>query len=95
MQKTEVYSWRLSRQLKVELEEAARAEQKSLAELLEQIAREWIERSRQGGESEEEQQRLLREAALKFVGAMESGNPGRAENARSEVKARIARRHGH
>lgn len=95
MQKTEVYSWRLSRQLKEQLEEAARSEQKSLAELLEQIARDWIERSRQRGESEEEQQRRLREAAMKFIGVLESGNPNRAENARSEVKARIARRHGH
>jgi hypothetical protein len=95
MQKTEVYSWRLSRQLKVDLEEAARTEQKSLADLLEQIAREWIERSRQGSGSEEEQHRRLREAAMKFVGAIEGGNPDRALHARSEVKARIARRrHG-
>jgi hypothetical protein len=95
MQKTEVYSWRLSRQLKGELEEAARSEDKSLAELLEQIAREWIERSRQTGGDEDEQQRRLREAAIKFVGVIEGGNPHRAEAARSEVKAQIARRHGH
>lgn len=94
MQKTEVYSWRLSRQLKVELEEAARSEHKSLAELLEQIAREWIERSRRTGDDEDEQQRRLREAAMKFVGTIEGGNPHRAETARSEVKGRIARRHG-
>jgi len=94
MQKTEVYSWRLARQLKGELEEAARSEQKSLAELLEQIVRNWLEQSRERDEDEEERQKRLHEAAMKLVGVLESGRPDRAENARSEVKARIARRHG-
>jgi hypothetical protein len=93
MPKTEVYSWRLSQHLKSELEEAARAEKKSLAELLEEIARNWLERARTSG-SEMEREQRLRAAVLKFVGSIEGGNPERAENARSEVRARIARRHG-
>jgi hypothetical protein len=32
-------------------------------------------------------------AAMKFVGTIQSGTSQRAENARSEVRARIARRH--
>jgi hypothetical protein len=45
-------------------------------------------------ETEEEQrQRRVCEAALKSSGTIESG-PDLAENARSEVRARIARRHG-
>lgn len=94
MQKTEVYSWRLSRQLKVELEEAARSEHKSMAELLERIVREWLEQSRDRDEKEEERQRRLQEEAMRFVGILESGRPDRAERTRSEVKARIALRHG-
>ncbi len=94
MPKTEVYSWRLSHHLKSELEEAARAEEKSLAELLEEIARNWLERARTLGGNEEERQERLRAAGAKFVGSIQGDDPGLAENARSEVRARIARRHG-
>ena len=93
MAKTEVYSWRLSPDLKVELEAAARGARKSMAELLEQIAGEWLERSRDRGESEEERQHRLHAAAMKFVGSIEGGDPYRAENARAELRSRLARRH--
>lgn len=90
--KTEVYSWRLSRHLKTELEEAARAERKSLAELLEEIAESWLARSGGRGERDEEQERV-RAAAMTFVGSIRGGNPERAANARSEIKSRLRRRH--
>lgn len=92
--KTEVYSWRLSPRLKTDLEEAARAERKSVAELLEQIARDWLERSSSRSGDEDDRQQHLRDAAMKFVGTIQGDDPGRAENARAEVRARIARRHG-
>lgn len=95
MQKTEVYSWRLSPQLKIALEEAARGEHKSLAQLLEEIVRDWLEQSHGGrNEGETERQRHLQETALKFTGILENGRPDRAGSVRSELKARIARRHG-
>jgi hypothetical protein len=94
MQKTEVYSWRLSPRLKSELEEAARAERKSVAELLEQIAQDWLERARGGTGDEDERQQGLRRAAMSFVGSIEGGNPNRAENARAELRSRLARQHG-
>jgi hypothetical protein len=71
----------------------ARAEDKSLAALLEQIAREWLARSKDQGADEEELQRRLREAAMKAVGAVHGGDPDRAANAASEVRKRIAQRH--
>ena len=92
--KTEVYSWRLSPQLKNELEEAARAERKSISELLEGITQDWLMKSKEGKGTEDERQRQIRDAAMKFVGSLQGGNPDRAENARSEIRARIARRHG-
>lgn len=92
--KTEVYSWRLSPQLKSALEEAARAKRKSVSELLEQIARDWLEHSRGRDEGEDERQRRIREAALRCAGTIHGDDPHRAENARSEVRERIARRHG-
>lgn len=94
MAKTEVYSWRLSPRLKIELEEAARNERKSLSELLQQIAEEWLARSRDLGEDEEERQRRLHAAADKLVGAFAGGDPHRAERSRDELRSRIARRHG-
>ena len=96
MQKTEVYSWRLSPRLKSDLEEAARAEQKSMAELLEEISREWLERFRSsnGNGDDDERQRILHEAGMKFIGSIHGDDPHRAENARSEVRKRIAERHG-
>src|SRR5918996_1740491 len=94
MQKTEVYSWRLSPRLKSDLEEAARAEQKSMAELLEEIAQEWLERFRDSNGDDEERQRVLHEAGMKFVGSLQANDLARAENVRSEVRRRIAQRHG-
>jgi hypothetical protein len=93
MSKSEVYSWRLSPRLKAELEEAAGAEQKSVAQLLEQIAEDWLEHSRDRGGDDRERQQRIREAAMKSVGAIRGDDPGRAENARSEVRSRLARRH--
>ncbi len=92
--KTEVYSWRLSPRLKSELEEAARAGHKSVSELLEQIAQDWLEHSRGRDEGEDERQLRIRSEALRFVGTLHGGDPNRAASARSEVRDRIARRHG-
>jgi hypothetical protein len=92
--KTEVYSWRLSPRLKMELEEAARAKRKSLADLLEQIAQDWLTQSKGEGGDEDERQRRLHGSAMRFVGTIEGDDPNRAENARSEIRSRIARRHG-
>jgi len=81
--KTEVYSWRLSPHLKSELQEAARAERKSIADLLEEIVRDWLRNTRDGAGTEEERQQRVREAVLKCAGTIE-GSPDLAENARSD-----------
>lgn len=93
MAKTEVYSWRLSPRLKADLEEAARAEQKSLAELLDRIARDWLEGLEVHGEDDDERQRRVRQAASRSVGAIEGGDPDRAAHASTEIRSRLARRH--
>jgi hypothetical protein len=92
--KTEVYSWRLSPHLKSQLQDAARAEQKSLADLLEEIVKGWLQKGRgEAFETETEAQQRVREAALLCAGTIE-GPADLAETARSAVRARIARRHG-
>jgi hypothetical protein len=91
--KTEVYSWRLSPHLKSQLQEAARVEQKTVSDLLEEIVKSRLQQAHGGSGAEEEHQRRMREAGLKCAGSIE-GPPGLAESARPEVRARIARRHG-
>jgi hypothetical protein len=93
MQKTEVYSWRLSPRLKNELAEQARAKHTSLAELLEEIAESWLRQAGAQDGDEAERQRRLHEAALPFVGAIDGGQPDRAETARDRLRSRLAHRH--
>jgi len=64
-----------------------------MVKLPEQIALEWLERSRRSG-SIEAQEEGVRAAAMKCAGSIEGENPERAGNARPIVRARIARRHG-
>ena len=42
MSKSEVYSWRISPELKADIEAAARAEKATISTLLERIVREWL-----------------------------------------------------
>jgi len=91
MNRSEVYSWRLSPALKGALEEASRREQKSVARLLEELAEDWLTRRSQPGDEAGEQERL-RARALRFVGALRGGDPQRAERAREKVRARLAKR---
>jgi len=43
--------------------------------------------------NEDERQQHLQDAAMKSVGVLQGNDPDRAENARSEVRSRLARRH--
>lgn len=92
MNKSEVYSWRLSPALKSALERAARAEQISLARLLERITQEWLQQESSVDE-DEEQQRRLHEAAAKTFGTIQGGDPYLAEQASERVRSIIRERH--
>jgi len=89
---TEVYSWRVSRELKSDLERQARIRKTSLAAVLNLAVRDWLKQSAVTvGEVEE--QRRLHEAAMKCVGTIAGGNPRRAETARETIRERIKLRH--
>ena len=90
MAKTDVYSWRLSPDLKAELEEAARETSRNLATLLEEIAEDWLAHHRARAGTEDDEQRSVRAAAMKTVGAIHGGDPHRAESARETLRARLA-----
>lgn len=90
MSKTEVYSWRVSPELKERLEDAARAEDMSLAGLLEQISLEWLEDHAQ---VDEEEQRRLHEAAQACFGMLVGGDRLMAEQASQRVNEIIWEEH--
>ena len=91
--KSEVYSWRLSPDLKWALEEAARREHVSVSRLLERIAREWLKTQAWVAEDEAEQARL-RAAAAPYIGSLRSGDPDLAERASERVRELILKAHG-
>lgn len=82
--KTEVYSWRVSAELKSDLERAARRRRLPVSTVLDAAVRDWLKRSADA--SEDEEQRRLHEAAASCVGSIAGRNPLRAETAKKAVK---------
>jgi hypothetical protein len=93
--KTEVYSWRVSTEVKSALEAEAKRENISLAALLDKMARLWIkdrgaERLDDGAE-----QARLHAAAAKFAGALSLGaGPYTNEVVRKRIQQRLAHKYG-
>ena len=90
--KNEVYSWRVSTDLKTGLEREAHRRKLSLSAVLDMAARDWLSKSGAEIEDDEEQPRLQK-AASKCFGALASGNDHRSENVRQGVRQRLRRRH--
>lgn len=90
--KTEVYSWRLDAELKSSLEHAARSRGSSVAGLLEEIVRAWIERDGDAADEREAQRRLHAEARKTF-GTLRGGDERLAEEAGKRVRRKLAERH--
>jgi hypothetical protein len=91
--KTEVYSWRVSPDLKTGLEREARRRKMSLSAVLDLAAQEWLKKSDAGDDDDEKQQRLQKAAAECF-GIFAGNDPGRSENAGKIVRGRLRRRYG-
>ena len=91
MRKDEIYSWRVSTEMKVALERAARAQGKSIAQLLEELVQGWLQ-SASASPGDEEEQRRLHAAAAGWLGKLRGGSPSRSERAREELRARLKRR---
>jgi len=90
--RTEVYSWRLSGELKSDLEREARLRQAPVSSVLEAAVRDWL-RKGDADASTDEGQRRLHAAAANCFGVLASGNPRRAETARAELRKRLGRRY--
>jgi len=91
--KTEVYSWRVSSEVKTSLEREARRRKISMSAALDAAAREWLQKSDTATDGDEEQRRL-KKAASKWIGALASGDARRSESASQTVKDRLRRRYG-
>jgi hypothetical protein len=90
--KTEVYSWRVSADLKTGLEREARRRKTSLSAVLDLAAEEWLSRQNVGEDDAQRQQVLRRSAAVCF-GSFASGDGRRAERARQAIRERLRRKH--
>jgi len=89
--KTEVYSWRMSAELKSELEREARLRKMPIASVLDLAVRDWLKKS--GADvAGDAAQRELHAAAEHCLGAFASGNSRRSETARQTVRGRLQRR---
>jgi hypothetical protein len=91
--KTEVYSWRLSRELKTELERAARSRKVRVSAILDSAVREWLAKNAQDIAGDEEQKRL-HAAVEPLLGAFAGRNPRRSEMVREIVRKSLARKYG-
>jgi hypothetical protein len=90
--KTQVYSWRLSEELKSDLEREARERKLSVSSLLERAARAWLEKEN-GNPEGDEAQRKLHVSANACLGTIKGRNPERAETARQAIRGRLRRRY--
>ena len=89
MAKTEVYSWRVSREVKEALEEQSRRRGVSMASLVEEAVVEYLARPEsEVADDAAEQARILARAAP-FFGSIRSGDPDRSSQVRERVRARL------
>jgi hypothetical protein len=89
---TEVYSWRLSSELKSDLEREARLRKTSVSAVLNLAVRDWLKQSASLVEEDEEQRRI-HEAASDCLGAFAGRDARRAETAGQSIRQRLSRRH--
>ena len=89
--KTEVYSWRLSGELKSHLEREARLRKLPVSSVLDLAVRDWLKKSN-GDPAGDEAQDKLHAAAANCLGVLAGRNPRRAESARKSIRERLNQR---
>jgi hypothetical protein len=90
--KSVVYSWRLSAEMKSELERKARLRKVSVSSLLDQAVREYLKSSAEDI-ANDEAQRDLHSHIQQFIGVLDGGDATRSENVRKLVRRRLRARH--
>ncbi len=93
--KTEVYSWRLSGDLKSDLEREARAQKVPVSAVLDMAVRQWLRDKRSSVQDDEGEQRRLHAAAAKCIGTISvPGRTADAKTVRETIRARLRQRYG-
>jgi hypothetical protein len=92
--KTEVYSWRVSPDIKTSLEREARRRKISVSAALDLAARDWLHKTSMATEGDEEEQYRLKKAASRWLGALASGDAQRSEKVSRTVRQRLRRGYG-
>src|SRR5215470_4401958 len=87
-----VYSWRLSEELKSDLEREAHLRKVSVSSVLETAVRDWLKKSNTDA-TDDQAQRRLHTAAARCLGVLTGLNSRRAETARELVRRRLRRRY--
>lgn len=90
--KSDVYSWRLSSDLKSEIEHAARRTDLPVSTVLESAVRDWLRKTAATSVDDAAEQSRLHAAAEKCYGRLTGGDPRRSETVRSAVRERLTRR---
>jgi len=90
--KTEVYSWRVSSDLKSELEREAHLRKTSISAIVDSAVRGWLQANTMNLDEAAEQRRLHR-AAAGCIGIVAGRKTRRAETARASIRERLGRRH--
>lgn len=94
MAKSEVYSWRVSSQMKRVLEEVARREKQSISALLEKIVNQFFRHGVEGWNEEEAAlQERLHTAGLAAIGKINSGRTDRSKRVREDLRRKLQRKH--
>jgi len=91
--KSQVYSWRISSALKMDLERVARHRRVPVSELVDTAVREWLEKNTVDIADDEEQKKL-HAAAEACLGVLKGRDPHRAENAAELIRKSLRRRYG-
>ena len=91
--KTEVYSWRVSAQKKIELELQARREGKSVAQLLDEISSQWLQERKNSQSLDEREQERIRKRVMAIAGSLSGGDPQRATRASERVREILRERY--
>jgi hypothetical protein len=90
--KTEVYSWRVSAEKKLELEAEARREGKSVAQLLDEISSSWLKQRHSTRRDDDAEQQQLRRRLLATAGTVRGGDPTRSGRSRELAREAIWKR---
>lgn len=90
--KSEVYSWRVSSEMKADLERLARLRRTSVSSILDVAVRDWLKKG--ASPADDRVQARIRRAAEKCFGTISGRNPKRSRMVRELVRKRLQERYG-